>query len=116
MVDFRDKCQRSWNLVGSSAVEAEPRPIFSSVVQNVQFSRKACWSGPWRYTLQSDDLYESLHDVVRDPLRTHDDVQSQSGLPSHVFTPRVNRSSAEINWGITKVRISYSPTSRLATG
>ena len=54
--------------------EIGPRPIFS-VVQNLRFEESVL-VGPWRYVLQSDGLYETLHNVVRDPFETKDEVQS----------------------------------------
>jgi arylsulfatase A-like enzyme len=58
---------------GGATVEAEPRPIFS-VAQSTRFEESVL-VGPWRYVLQSDGLYESLHDVLRDPFETHDEMQ-----------------------------------------
>src|SRR5579863_8826122 len=60
---------------GGRSKEIGPRPIFS-VIQNLRFEESVL-VGPWRYVLQSDGLYETLHDVLRDPFETSDAVQSR---------------------------------------
>jgi arylsulfatase A-like enzyme len=72
---------------GEGAPEAGPRPIFS-VVQNVRFEESVL-VGRWRYSLQSDDLYESLHDVLRDPFETHDEVQSHPEIAACLYATLV---------------------------
>ena len=60
---------------GGTNEETSPRPIFS-VIQNLRFEESVL-VGPWRYVLQSDGLYETLNDVVRDPFETNDQVKSR---------------------------------------
>ena len=59
---------------GGANEKIDPRPIFS-VIQNLRFEESVL-VGPWRYVLQSDGLYETLHNVLRDPFETNDELQS----------------------------------------
>jgi len=101
-------------LESRDAVEAEPRPIFS-VVQNIRFEESVL-VGPWRYTVQSDDLYETLHDVLRDPFETHDEVHSHPEVAACLYATVVEFRQNQLGYYSRSdlVRSYFPPRHRLA--
>jgi len=94
--------------------EIGPRPIFS-VAQNLRFEESVL-VGPWRYVLQSDGLYETLHDVLRDPFEAHDEVQSHPEVVGCLYATLVEFRRNQLGYYNRPdlIRSYFPPRHRLA--